>query len=72
MVKEKGNLNIFEMLKVFNCGIGMIVFEKDCVDDVIQYAYNYNENCFVIGEMVEKFESSVFFEGNLKKWSKME
>ena len=66
-LKEKGNLNIFEMLKVFNCGIGMIVFaEKDCVDDVIQYAYNYNENCFVIGEMVEKCESSVFLKETLK------
>lgn len=72
-LKEKGNLNTFEMLKVFNCGIGMIVFsEKDCVDDVIKIANNNNENCFVIGEMIERSESLVFFEGNLKEWSKME
>ena len=72
-LKKKGNLSTVEMLKVFNCGIGMIVLvEKDYVDEVIQYANNGNENCFVIGEMVEKCESSVFFEGNLKKWSTME
>ena len=40
--------------------------------EVIKYANNGNENCFVIGKMVEKCESSVFFEGNLKKWSTME
>ena len=34
--------------------------KKDYVDEVIQYANNGNENCFVIGEMVEKCESSVF------------
>ena len=61
------------MLKVFNCGIGMILLvEKDYVDDVIEFANNNNENCFVIGKMIERSESSVFFEGNLKEWSKME
>jgi len=72
-LKKMGNLSTYEMLKVFNCGIGMILLvEKDYVDEVIQYVNNGNENCFVIGEMVEKCESSVFFEGNLKKWSTME
>ena len=66
-LKKKGNLSTFEMLKVFNCGIGMIVLvEKDYVDEVIQYANNENENCFVIGEMVEKCESSVFLKETLK------
>ena len=49
-----------------------LLVEKAYVDEVIQYAINCNENCFIIGEMVEKCESSVFFEGNLKKWSTME
>ena len=49
------------MLKVFNCGIGMIVLvEKDYVDEVIQYANNGNENCFVIGEMLRNVKVQYF------------
>ena len=62
--------DLFDKIDLF--GEVLENIKKDYVDEVIQYANNGNENCFVIGEMVEKCESSVFFEGNLKKWSTME
>ena len=62
--------DLYEKIDLF--GEVLENIKKDYVDEVIQYANNGNENCFIIGEMVEKCESSVFFEGNLKKWSTME
>ena len=63
------NNKLYEKIDLFSEVLEKI--EKDYVDEIIQYANNGNENCFVIGEMIEKCESSVFFEGNLKKWSTM-
>lgn len=52
LIREKGNINEYEMLRTFNNGIGMVVVvsSKD-VDDVLIRLKGLEEEAFVIGEV---------------------
>lgn len=51
-LQQKGSIPDQEMLKIFNCGIGMVVVVDDeIVDDVIQQLGAMGERAFVIGEI---------------------
>ena len=72
-MKQIGGLEIQELLKVFNCGIGMLLYvDKNDVEEVINYAKKQGEECFIVGEIIENSPKKVFFEGNLEKWSRMD
>ena len=72
-MKQIGGLKIQELLKVFNCGIGMLLYvDKNDVEEVINYAKKQGEECFIVGEIIENSPKKVFFEGNLEKWSRMD
>lgn len=49
-LKEKGGISDEEMLRVFNCGIGMIIFVKDVYYSKIKELLDY---CYILGK-VEK------------------
>ena len=72
-IMQIGGLEIQELLKVFNCGIGMLLYvDKNDVEEVINCAKKQGEECFIVGEIIENSPKQVFFEGNLEKWSKMD
>lgn len=52
IIKNTGNIHGNEMLRVFNCGVGMIVIlDKNDVDAAISILENNNERAFVIGSI---------------------
>ena len=72
-MKKIGDLKPQELLKVFNCGIGMLLYvDKNNVEEVISFAKKQGDECFIVGEIIESFPKQVFFEGDLEKWSKMD
>jgi len=55
-----------EMLRTFNCGIGMVlVVAKDAVDAVSQELTNAGETVSVIGHITDKQDEPVVFDGAL-------
>jgi phosphoribosylaminoimidazole synthetase len=56
-LQKEGNVAAEEMLKTFNCGIGMIlVLNKEDVTEVTEIFTNMEEQCYVIGK-IEKSDS---------------
>jgi phosphoribosylformylglycinamidine cyclo-ligase len=56
-LQKEGNVAAEEMLKTFNCGIGMIlVLHKEDVIEVTEIFTNMEEQCYVIGK-IEKSDS---------------
>ena len=54
IIKHTGSIDGAEMLRVFNCGVGMIVIvDKTDVNDAISIIEQNNERAFVIGEVVK-------------------
>ena len=54
-LQKAGNIEEYEMMRTFNCGIGMIVVvPEDAVDEVLQRLVSMGEKAFVIGDIVER------------------
>ena len=54
-VKEKANLDWYELFKTFNCGIGLLVFvDKSSSSDLLNHLKNINFNSWIVGEMKKK------------------
>ena len=54
IIKNAGNISGKEMLRVFNCGVGMIVIvDKTAVNDTISILEQQGERAFVIGEVIK-------------------
>ncbi|MBX3638889.1 MAG: phosphoribosylformylglycinamidine cyclo-ligase [Nitrosomonas sp.] len=54
-LQQLGNIDEAEMLRVFNCGIGMaIVVSADQADAVMQYLHAAGETVWCIGEITER------------------
>ncbi len=54
-IKDAGKISGHEMLRTFNCGIGMILIVPDGdVEDVIHRAKAFDNDAYLIGEIVEK------------------
>ena len=54
-IKEKANLDWFELFKTFNCGIGLLVYvDKKYSINLLNHLKNLNFNSWVIGEMQKK------------------
>ena len=52
--KEQGNISFEELLKVFNCGVGMIVICKPKKKELlIKKLKNKKEPFFILGEVVK-------------------
>ncbi len=58
-LQKAGNIEEYEMLRTFNCGIGMIVaVPEETADDVLQRLAGMDEKAFIIGDIVERKEGS--------------
>ncbi len=54
LIKEEGNISMYEMYRVFNMGIGMILItEKENVDQVLSICNQYNFKAHVVGSVKE-------------------
>ena len=52
-IKDNGNITDSEMLRTFNCGVGLILVVKPaCVDYVTEYVKK-SHNCYPIGEIMK-------------------
>jgi len=63
-IKSNGNIADSEMLKTFNCGVGLIVVMEPEAESAISKAISRFYNCYTIGEVVTG-EPSVVFINNL-------
>lgn len=64
---KTGNVEALEMLRTFNCGIGMIaVVTPDKVDEVIAALANEGEKVVTLGRMVKRDGEGVVYQGTLK------
>ncbi len=61
-----GRVKESEMLRTFNCGIGMLlVAPQDEADAVIEYFNNASETAYLVGSLIDKADDPVIFEGTL-------
>ena len=64
-IKENGNITDSEMLRTFNCGVGMIIVAESRFGQIIiDYVSKYFR-CYEIGEIIGNGESPVSFKGKL-------
>ena len=72
-LKNLGSIPDNELLKVFNCGIGMLVFVNTySVNDILKESKKSGEDCFIIGTIIKRNVDSVIFKGDSDSWGKME
>jgi len=58
-LQQAGNIEEYEMMRTFNCGIGMIVVvPEEAADEVLQRLAGMDEKAFIIGDIVERKDSS--------------
>ena len=63
-LQRAGNMVMTEMLRTFNCGIGMtVVVAPADVDKVISSLTEKGETCFAIGHITERSTEAVTFSG---------
>ena len=54
-IKEKANLDWYELFKTFNCGIGLLVYiDKQYSSDLLNHLNNLKFNSWVVGEIQKK------------------
>ena len=54
-IKEKANLDWYELFKTFNCGIGLLVYvNKKSSLMLLDYLKSLNFNSWIVGEMIKK------------------
>jgi phosphoribosylformylglycinamidine cyclo-ligase len=63
---KEGNIAELEMLRTFNCGIGMIaVVEHDKAVDVMKVLSDNGERAVLLGEVTEAGAERVVYDGHL-------
>lgn len=66
-LSKTGNIEMHEMLRTFNCGIGMIVVvAPEEADAVMQTLQAEGENVICLGQMIERQADGVIYKGQLK------
>ena len=63
-IKSNGNVAENEMLRTFNCGVGLVIVVEAQAETIISKAISNFYECYPIGEVV-KDGASVVFENNL-------
>ena len=54
-IKEKANLDWYELFKTFNCGIGLLIYmDKENSLRLLDHLKNLNFNSWIVGEMKKK------------------
>ena len=64
---KTGGIAEKEMLRTFNCGIGMLlVVAKENAKQTIEHFNNNGETAYLVGSLLNKTDEPVIFDGNLK------
>ena len=54
-IKEKANLNWYELFKTFNCGIGLLIYvDKKNSSSLLDHLESLNFNYWIVGKMFKK------------------
>jgi phosphoribosylformylglycinamidine cyclo-ligase len=62
-LQTTGNIDTFEMLRTFNCGVGMIVcVSAEAADAALAHLRAQGENAWVIGHITDKAETEVVYQ----------
>jgi phosphoribosylamine--glycine ligase/phosphoribosylformylglycinamidine cyclo-ligase len=65
-VQKIGNISQPEMLKTFNCGIGMVfVVDKNDAQTIFELLNTYNQAYYVIGTLTKRIDDAVMYQGDL-------
>ena len=52
-LSDQGKIDSYEMFKIFNCGVGLVLcIEKNNADETINYLNNNGETAWLIGEVI--------------------
>ena len=58
-LQESGNIEQHEMLKTFNCGVGLVIcVAAEDADNTLQHLQDLDENAWVIGKLVSNNNST--------------
>lgn len=61
-LKKNGNISQDDMLRIFNCGIGMVLMVSENIASHIKSEINANSfDCFEIGKVIKKDKESVIY-----------
>ena len=61
-LKKNGNISQDDMLRIFNCGIGMVLMVHENIASHIKSEINANGfDCFEIGKVIKKDKESVIY-----------
>lgn len=61
-LKNLGDISEQEMLRTFNCGIGMVLLvSQDCLDNVEKYFMGRNEEYYIIGDVSTSVGKNINF-----------
>ena len=59
LLKNYGNLQMEDMYRIFNCGIGMVlIVDKTISKKMINSAYSFGFKAYEIGHIKEKFSNN--------------
>ncbi len=64
-IKDNSKITLFELVRTFNCGIGLLLFvDESDVDAIIRDVNAAGYKSFIIGSMIEnKYKKNVIFNG---------
>lgn len=67
---QAGHLDDFEMLRTFNCGVGMVmILKKENAKEVVDVLHEYGESPFVIGEIIQPRGTKSQAKGKGETWA---
>lgn len=65
---DLGSMDEAELLRTFNCGVGMVVVvDLDALEEVIAHLSADGDKVFEIGELVERKDEAVIYRSSLKR-----
>ena len=69
-MKQAAQLDVFELARTFNCGIGMLIsVSPDKVDEVREQIMQTGEDCWIAGEMISRTDNAVLLEHAEQAWA---
>ena len=68
-LQKKGNVASTEMLRTFNCGVGMcLVCDRNSADELAKILEEEGETTFELGELVDRNGDQINFKGYISGW----
>jgi phosphoribosylformylglycinamidine cyclo-ligase len=59
-LRDQGNIDLMEMYRVFNCGVGMvIVLPAEQSDSAIKLLNSLGENAWLIGKIIKRSDTQI-------------